>query len=128
MSSKKGTVVPKTGTVVHPAHKSARRNVEYARVVSAGLRAELGKTHRATKTVMRWTGASERTVKTWFAATRGPSGEHLVTLVRHSDAVLDSFLRLSARERAPADQTVAVIRARLIELLLLVDRPKEGKD
>jgi hypothetical protein len=54
-------------------------------MVSAALRVDLGKTRNAAKIVMRWTGASESTVKNWFAGTKGPSGEHLVTLVRHSD-------------------------------------------
>lgn len=37
---------------------------------------------------MHWTGATERTVKYWFSGERGPSGDHLIALARHSDAVL----------------------------------------
>jgi hypothetical protein len=36
-------------------------------------------------------------VKYWFAGERGPSGEHLVSLARHSDAVLIALLALSDR-------------------------------
>jgi len=46
---------------------------------------------------MRWTGASERTVKYWLAGERGPSGDHLIALVRHSDAVLFMLLALAGR-------------------------------
>ena len=51
--------------------------LNYAKSIAVALRGELGDTHRAIKTVMQWTGASERTIKNWFAGTRGPSGEHL---------------------------------------------------
>ena len=84
MRTKTGTFVPKTGTNVHLEADAA----DYRTAIAAALRDELGLTHRAVKTAMRWTGASERTVKYWFAGERGPSGDHLVSLARHSDAVL----------------------------------------
>lgn len=46
---------------------------------------------------MRWTGASERTVKYWLAGERGPSGDHLIALARHSDAVLFMLFALAGR-------------------------------
>jgi hypothetical protein len=46
---------------------------------------------------MKWTGANERTVKKWLAGTRGPSGGHLVSLVRESKVVLETLLQLSER-------------------------------
>ena len=49
------------------------------------------------KMAMRWTGASERTVKYWLAGERGPSGDHLIALARHSDAVLFVLLALAGR-------------------------------
>lgn len=61
------------------------------------LHAELGSTHRAIKSAMRWTGASERTVKYWLSGKRGLSGEHLVSLSRHSDTVLIVLLSLADR-------------------------------
>jgi len=36
-------------------------------------------------------------MKYWFAGARGPSSEHLVSLARHSDAVLIALLALSDR-------------------------------
>ena len=76
MRIKMGTVVPKMGTTVHLAADQDR----YREAVAAALRAELGPTHQAIKTAMRWTGASERTVKYWLSGERGPSGEHLILL------------------------------------------------
>ena len=66
----------------------------YPVAVAYALRNQLGTTHQAAKTVMRWTGAGERTVKNWFAGISGPSGQHLVALIRHSE-----IGRASCRER-----------------------------
>ena len=93
MQAKMGTVVPKTGTTVHlEADQTA-----YRRAIAAALRTELGQTHQAVKTVMRWTGASERTVKYWLSGERGPSGEHLMVLAQHSDTVLLTILAIAER-------------------------------
>jgi hypothetical protein len=93
MRTKMGTVVPKMGTTVHLAADQAR----YRKTVAAALRAELGPTHQAIKTAMRWTGASERTAKYWLSGERGPSGEHLILLAQHSDAVLMAILTMAER-------------------------------
>jgi hypothetical protein len=77
----------------------------------------LGDSHRAVKTVMQWTGASERTIKNWFAGTRGPSGEHLVLLLRQSDMVLQIFLSLAGRDHTVAAIKLAAARDELIKLL-----------
>jgi hypothetical protein len=76
MASKKGTVFPKKGTFVPQASGSRKRGISYAAMVSAALRNDLGKTHRAAKTVMHWTGVSERTVKHWFAGTGAERASH----------------------------------------------------
>jgi membrane protein required for beta-lactamase induction len=66
--------------------------------IARALRDELGDSHRAIKTVMAWTGASERTAKNWLGATYSPRGDHLVRLARHSDAVLEVFLTAAGRD------------------------------
>ena len=45
----------------------------YPAAVAQALQHQLGGTHQAVKTVMRWTGAGERTVKNWFAGSSGSS-------------------------------------------------------
>jgi hypothetical protein len=98
MPAKKGTLVPKKGTVVHRPNGELDSDVAYAIAISTALRKELGTTHQAIKSAMRWTGASERTVKYWFAGSRGPSGHHLIALAGCSDAILELFLRRAGRQ------------------------------
>lgn len=89
MFPKKGTVVPQDG---------GKPGGIYAAAISEALKSELGSSFRATKTVMRWTGASDRTAKYWIAGTRGPDGWHLILLARNSDAVLHTLLKLADRD------------------------------
>jgi len=82
-----------------PSRDSKRdAGLGYPRAIAAALRGELGETHQAIKIVMRWTGAGERSAKNWLGGTRGPTGEHLLSLIRNSDAVLKAVLRLAERE------------------------------
>ena len=85
---KKGKQLPLEG--VDPA-------AAYAQAVAKVLVTELKGTHRAIKTVAKWTGASERTAKNWLAGRRGPSGPHLVALLGKSDALLEQILLLAGR-------------------------------
>ena len=93
MRIKMGTSMPKMGTTVHLDADQAA----YRKAIADTLRRELGHTHQAIKTVMRWTGASERTAKYWLSGERGPSGEHLIRLAQHSDAVLITILTMAER-------------------------------
>lgn len=93
MRIKMGTVVPKMGTNVHLTADQTC----YRRAMADALHRELGPTHQAIKTAMRWTGASERTAKYWLSGERGPSGAHLILLAQHSDAVLMTILTLAKR-------------------------------
>ena len=63
---------------------------EYANRIGAALRSQLGGSHRATETVMNWTGASDRTARTWIHGTSGPSGAHLIYLARESPSVWEA--------------------------------------
>jgi hypothetical protein len=121
MRSKKGTSVPKMGTIVPNTIAAGRDRVQYAGMVATALRKDLGNTNSAIKTVMQWTDASERTVKYWFAGIRGPSGEHLSILARHSDAVVSGFLCLAGRDHSVAAGKIAEARGKLDELCELFD-------
>jgi pyocin large subunit-like protein len=96
-------------------------NEIYLASVAAALRAELGESHQAVKTVMRWTGANERTVKNWLAARRGPRGEHLIRLMHHSDTTLEVVLRLAGREQVVAGKTLLEARKVLAKMLQQID-------
>ena len=93
MRIKMGASVPKMGTTVHLDADQAA----YRKAIADTLRRELGPTHQAIKTVMRWTGASERKAKYWLSGERGPSGEYLIQLAQHSDAVLITILTMAER-------------------------------
>jgi hypothetical protein len=79
MRIKMGTSVPKMGTDVHLDADQAA----YREAIADALRRELG--------------ASERTAKYWLSGERGPSGEHLIRLAQHSDAVLITTLTMAGR-------------------------------
>ena len=90
MLHSKGNILPFLGSA--PATRSA-----YAEVLASSLRGETGQLGVSAKTLMRWTGASERTAKGWLSGDRGPSGEHLILLIAKSDAVFAAVLQLAAR-------------------------------
>jgi len=94
--------------------------------ISKALQAELGGTHRTVKTIMRWTCASERTIKNWLDGRHGPSGEHLIEVIRNSDEVYFLVLRLAGREQALAMARVAELRARLVSALAEIDQLLQG--
>src|SRR6266480_4006655 len=114
-------MLPKTGKVLRKSDGSEVCGLTYAAAVAFALHDELGESHRGLKVVMRWTGASERTAKNWFAGTRGPTGEHLVSLVRHSDAVLTVLLRLAGREALLVTASLIEARSKLTDILVAID-------
>jgi hypothetical protein len=113
-------MLPKKGKVFPNRDGGSHSEVHYATAIAVALREDLGSTHQATKTVMRWTGASERTVKNWLAAKSGPSGEHLVALIRRSDAVFEALMRLAGRDQAVAAKKLVDARDALVKMLELI--------
>ena len=101
---------PKKGNQLHQPGGGDGHNSSFDNLIAAALKSELGSSHQAVKTVARWTGASERAVKYWFAASHGPSGEHLVALVKNSDAVWRAVLFMSGREPMIAAGDMADLR------------------
>ena len=126
-------MLPKTGKLLPKRDGRGPSKLTYAAAVAAALRTELGGSHRAIKIVMKWTGASERTAKNWLTGARGPTGEHLVSLVRHSDAALEVFLQLAGREASLVSVNLAYARSQLAQVLgsiddLLATEPRQGAD
>lgn len=113
----RGMSFPKEGKVLPRAIEEAA----YALAIAGALRAGVGETHQAVKTVARWTGANERTVKNWFSGACGPSGAHLLCLMQRSDQVLETVLRLSGRQQVIAISKLAVARDKLAEIVTLLD-------
>lgn len=114
-------MLPKKGKKLHNGRQVPDEDGKFRLAVAAALKDELGTTHQAIKTVMRWTGASERTVKHWFAGSHGPSGHHLVAIVRHSNAVLMCFLLAADRSQISVGLRWADLRPLLVALLQAAD-------
>ena len=89
-------MLPKTGSPV-PRPTKPISEAEYAAAICAALRAELGATGVAAKTIMRWAGVSDRTARNWMTGVSTPSAHHLMSLARQSDGVMSAILTLAAR-------------------------------
>lgn len=122
MPSKKGKVLPKKGKKLHGAEINSVAELGYPGAIATALRQELGTTHQAVKLAMRWTGASERTVKYWFAGMTGPSGEHLIALARHSDVILGVFLQRAGRKHYEGALRMMNAREQLRSMLDAIQR------
>jgi len=118
---------PKKGNYFPNGPRAKSGKLSYPAAIATALRAELGNSHQAVKTVMRWTGANERTVKNWFAGRRGPRGEHLMALIRHSNGALEIVLQLSGREDLIAAKTLLDARNTLAEMLARIDSWMNGE-
>ncbi len=114
-------MLPKTGKSLPKGSRRKQTGLDFNKRIAAALRAELGSTHQAVKTVMRWTGASERTVKNWLDGTHGPSGDHVVVLIRHSDEVLKALLAMAGRDSALVSVDIIDIREKLLETVQFID-------
>ena len=112
---------PKMGKTFPNGDGKRINRIEYQAAVAAALKRELGGSHRAIKTVMKWTGVSERTAKNWIAGSHGPAGEHLVELLRNSNEVVATVLSLSARNELQIAAGLHEARETLLQALGTVD-------
>src|SRR5438552_14434057 len=114
-------MLPKKGKKLHRDGSNGGPGPDFRVRIAQALRAELGSNHQTIKTVMRWTGASERTVKHWFSGTHGPRGEYLVSLTRHSDEVLRVFLLMADRGPVVLAAKLDGLRVKLLEMIDHID-------
>jgi len=66
-------------------------------------------------------GFFHQRLKNWLAGVSGPSGQHLVDLIRHSDDVLEVLLILAGRQKIVAVQKVFEVRNKLAETVNQID-------
>lgn len=116
-------MVPKKGNFVPSGDEKA-----YAAVIAAALTSELGTSHRAAKTVMEWTGASERSAKHWLSGSRGPRGWHLALLARRSNLVAEAFLRLAGRTELMVGCHISTARTALSAALAQIEALQTRSD
>ena len=121
MRTKKGNQLHLKGNMLPFFEDAPPTRSAYAGALSAVLRAEVGQPGAGAKTVMRWTGASERAVKGWLGGHRGTSAEHLIALMGRSDAVLTVVMHLAGRRPALSPSQVAEARRLIREMLALLD-------
>lgn len=117
---------PKKGNSFPGGNDRENGSTNYTAIVATALRKELGGSHRATKTVMRWTGASERTVKHWLAGHHGPSGAHLIALIRESEAMYEAVLMAANRRDALVAARMLAAHATMIEVMAAVQQARSG--
>ena len=94
--------------------------------IADALRRVFGGSTAAVKRVAKLVRANERGVRNWFEARNGPSGEHLVTLMSHSPAVVDAVLAMSGQVNLIRAKLVGDARIRLREILDMLDGMIDG--
>ena len=112
---KKGKFFPKENGYNEKADHQT--NGCFVEEIASALKRSLGDSRAGVKTVARWTGANEKTVKNWFSGTYGPSGMHLIALARHSDEVLCTFLAMAGREDLMVAIKLATAEEAIADLL-----------
>lgn len=111
----------KKGNIFHRTRQGAISQAEYREAIKSALSYELSGVSCAAKTTAKWTGASERTVKNWISGSYSPSGEHLIELMRHSDAALEVVLELAGRSEALTAERIKRVRRELATVLNKLD-------
>lgn len=127
MGTEKGRKLHRKGGTLHASGGDGGGDA-YAAALAAALRSELGGMRAAAKTLMRWTGAGERTAKAWLAGISGPSGDHLISLLRHSDAAFAAVLRISGRHTISGRDDLVVARRYLVDALAALDKATGSSD
>jgi len=93
---------------------------DLAHQIGDALRQELGATRQSSKTIMRWTGVSDTTARSWLCGRVSPSGAHLVTLAANSRSVMTVFLTLSGHSDLEVGLDLRRIETDLEQALLTI--------
>ncbi|MGD9471728.1 MAG: hypothetical protein AB7G24_09340 [Novosphingobium sp.] len=113
MFSKKGSSFP--------IGRNTLTDAEFAQVIASALKIEFGSTRHGAKTIMQWTGVSQRTAKNWLSGKNAPSGAHLIMLARESNAVLKAMMLMAERPAMSLGATLISLRRLLSEALAALD-------
>jgi hypothetical protein len=111
---------PNSGNVF-PERLQEPTPLTFAKLISTALRASLRGQSSSVKTVARWTGANERTVKNWLAGDRAPTGDHFLRLAANSPAVLAAFLAAIHRNDCLVMADIEEARAKVAAALVALD-------
>jgi hypothetical protein len=104
-----------------PNGAAAAQRPRFTDAIAAALVLEFGDSPAAIKRVAKMLNANERAVRNWFDAKNGPSAEHLVRLMQHSTAVVQTVLVLAGRSELVRANLVADAKDRVRQILRLLD-------
>jgi hypothetical protein len=90
--------------------------------IAEALRRDFGSGPGAVKRLSRLLNANDRAVRNWFEGKNAPSGEHLVTLMGLSNAVLAAVLGLAGRHELLAGLRLGEGIQRLRDALKILER------
>ncbi|MGI6854240.1 hypothetical protein [Mesorhizobium sp. 1B3] len=123
-SAKKGRKIrSRSGTTFQSDPPEKRLGATgFAKAISEALRREFDGNASAVKTIVALTRANERAVKNWYEGRNGPSGEFLIQLCRHSDAVLETVLLLANRHYLVTEKKFIDTRTKLSEMISQLDK------
>lgn len=109
-------MVSKSGIPL-PSSRQILSDSAFAAHIKAALRDELGANRRATKTVMRWTGACDKTARNWLGGKASLSGLHLVHLATSSPSVMAVLLNLTGHTEVRLGLSLQKVEAWLTQAL-----------
>lgn len=112
---------PKKGNSF-PIGRDSLTDVEFAHVIASALKVEFGSTRHAAKTIMKWTGVSQRTAKNWLSGANAPNGPHLMLLARESNAILKALMLMAERPEMSLGASLLSLRRLLAETTAALDQ------
>ena len=89
---------PKSGTSPTKMNFPATDSM-FAALLGQALKAELGASRRASKTVITWTGVSDHTARSWINGRKCPTALRLLILATNCPAVMTLILHLTGNDR-----------------------------
>lgn len=114
-------MLPKKGTSF-PMGRTVLTEAEFAQVIASALKVEFGSTRHGAKTIMKWTGVSQRTAKNWLSGRNAPSGVHLVLLARESNAILKALMLMAERPEMSLGASLLSLKRLLSETMAALDQ------
>ena len=111
---------PKSGRKF-PKWRHKPSAADYAASIGTALRVELGNGGNAAKTIMKWTGASDRSARNWLNGFGGPTGWHLVLLARESPEVMAAVLAMANRDGLMLGTDLQALRNALVNAAGSID-------
>lgn len=110
-------MVPKSGSRL-PKSQISLSDSQLSEFIGLALRDELGGSRRAAKTIIAWTGVSDRTARAWLNGNASPSSLHLLMMAAQCTSVMTTMLRLTGHEHAAISIDLEKIEAGLEQTLV----------